>query len=76
MICYLIIRCVRVFNPEIMQREDNSSQDELRRIIDGVYEYIDERQRQESTSNQTNGKIRSFYRCSALTLKTSPYVTY
>jgi hypothetical protein len=54
-----------------MQREDSDSQ-ELSRIIDGVFEYIDERQRQESTSNQSNGKIRSFYRYSALTLKTSP----
>jgi len=54
-----------------MQREDNDSQ-ELRRIIDGVFEYIDERQRQESTLNQSNGKIRSFYQCSALTLKASP----
>ena len=40
-----------MFNSDNMQREDNSSQDELRRIIDGVFEYIDERQRQESTSN-------------------------
>ena len=51
-----------------MQGEDSDSQ-ELRRIIDGVFEYTDERQRQESTSKQSSGKTRSFYRCSALALK-------
>ena len=52
-----------------MQREDSDSQ-ELSRIIDGVFEYIDERQRRESTSNQSNDKICSFYRCAAVTHST------
>jgi hypothetical protein len=45
-----------------MQREDNDSQ-ELRRIIDGVFEYIDEQQlrHDSSTSNQPTGTLHSLY---------------